>query len=154
MQYSDNSIVSMFLAVTILHYLGILGGFFSRSCFWFKSYKFFCNFIIGPLRKYSKNCQPSFIYRDVPQQGVPRRTATFLCYVLQLNNCHSYNAIFPSKAVIFHWEVKFVGSWLIFVTQNAAWIKNMNLEQGVQFNSSKEWTYSRNIVKIKVIAVV
>lgn len=142
------------VTVTVLNYGSILGRFFSRSCFWFKSYKFFSNFVIGSLRKYSKNCQSSLIYKDISQQGIPRCTATPLCYVLQLNNCHSYNAIFSSKAVIFHWEVKLVRSWFIFITQNAARMKKMNLEQGDEFHSSEEWACPVNIVDIKMLVVV
>lgn len=154
MHYSDDSTGSKFLAATILHRLGILGRFFSRSCFWFKSYKLSSNFIIVPLRKYSENRQPGFIHRDVPQQGVPGGTAALLCHALQLDDGHPDHAVLPRKAVILHGQVQFVGSWLVFATQDAAWIKNVDLGQAVRFNSPEEWTYSRNLVKIKVTVIV
>lgn len=124
----------MFLAVTILHCLGILGRFFSRSRFCFKSYKFFSNFIIVPLREYSEDCQASLIHGDAPEQGVPGGAAGPVGDGLQLDDGHADHAVLPREAVILHWQVHLVGPWLIFVTQQAGRINNSNLERGLQFN--------------------
>lgn len=144
----------MFLAVTILHYLGILGRFFSRSCFCFKSYEFFSNFIIVPLRKYSKDCEPSLVHGDAPEQGVPGGAAAPVGDGLQLDDGHADNAILPRKAVILHRQVHLVGSWIFLVTQQAVWINNVSLEQGVHFNSPKELIHSRNLGQIKVRVIL
>lgn len=112
----------------VLGYGIVSSTLFSRSCFRFKSYKFFSHIITGPLREDSKDRQTGCIHRDIFQKGIPCPVAPFFGYILELNYCHSDNSIFSGKAVIFNRKVKFIGPWAVFFTQSAAWIKNRDFE--------------------------
>ena len=112
----------------ILGYGIVSSTLFSRSCFRFKSYKFFSHIVTGPLREDSKNSQTGFIHRDIFQKGIPCPVAPLFSYIMELNYCHSDNSIFSGKAVIFNRKVEFIGSWAVFFTQSAVWIKNRDFE--------------------------
>lgn len=106
------------LFVFFLFFLLRLWDFLRWACVCLEAHKLFGHFIVGPLREYPHDCEARFIHRNAPYKRVVGRAAAFVRELLELDDRHADDAVFPGKAVVLYRNVELVDLWTMFVTQN------------------------------------
>lgn len=75
------------------------------ACVCLEAHKLFGHFVVGPLREYPHDCEARFIHRNAPYKRVVGRAAAFVRKLLELDDRHANDAVFPGKAVVLYRNV-------------------------------------------------